>query len=134
LFIAGGDFKKLIGVDFSSVLHDVAQKNKKIFCERSSVSPEKLEFRLQDAREFEFPDGPVFLFLFDPFGEEIMAKVIQNILKSVKSKPRTFYVAYHFPVHQELFKNAGFKEVAVRKRNWKLDYPWVIFQLFQSAE
>lgn len=129
LFIAASyHFKKLIGVDFSRGLHEIAEKNKTLFCQKSGMPLNLFEFKSQDATEFVFPDGPIIVFMFDPFGAEIMLKVAKNILESVKKNPREFYVAYYFPVNKFIFRNLGFKLVTEQKRNWRLDYPWVIYK------
>ena len=66
-------------------LHAVAQAN----VQRLPVE-ERSRFELfcGDAREYEFPDGPIFLYLFDPFPAPILAEVIASLERSIGENPR----------------------------------------------
>ncbi len=57
-----------------------------------------LESICGDAVEFAFRDEPTVLFLFNPFPEWGLKKVIANLEQSLREHPRRVYVLYHNPL------------------------------------
>lgn len=69
---------------------------------------QSIEIILGDAAEFQFPaDSPV-LYLYNPFGPEVIRKVLSNLEKSLSEHPRSCWVVYVNPLHHEIFANCGF--------------------------
>jgi hypothetical protein len=58
-----------------------------------------------DATEFSFPDGELVVYLFNPFTEEVMRKVVTNLQNSPAKK---LYVIYTNPVCAGVFDSSGF--------------------------
>jgi hypothetical protein len=80
-------FKKIVGVEFSKVLHDVTVAN--IAAYRSSKQKcFDIESLHVDATEFRTPDGPCVLFLFSPFRGRVLESVLENIKQSHLDEPR----------------------------------------------
>ncbi len=76
LFVAAEyPFRKVIGVEFSNALHDDAVANLKRyrFPKRRCADIEPVH---ADAREFEFPNDNLVIYLFNPFGEEVMERML----------------------------------------------------------
>jgi hypothetical protein len=90
-------FRRIVGVELLPALHVIALEN----LSRYHAESQKC-FTLQaicsDAVEFVFPDEPVVLFLFNPFPETGLRKVIGNLEKSLNVKPRPVFVLYHNPL------------------------------------
>ena len=99
LLAAAFPFRRLIGVEFAQELHEIAREN---LNGRSSV-----ELYCMDATEYGFPDGPLIVFLYNPFGPEVMAKVAQRL----SGRPST-YVVYINPFHVDSWLKAGFRVIA----------------------
>ena len=86
-------FKKIIGVEYSKVLCEISKQN-------IEQSPEgfmkcrKIEIVCMDASKFSIPQGPLVIFLFNPFGRPVMKKIIINVSVSFKQSPRQIIVIY----------------------------------------
>ena len=84
LFVAAEyPFRKVIGVEFSNALHDDAVANLKRyrFPKRRCADIEPVH---ADAREFEFPNDNLVIYLFNPFGEEVMEGMLANLERSLE--------------------------------------------------
>jgi SAM-dependent methyltransferase len=105
-------FKKILGLEFSPQLHDVAVAN--IHRYRSESQKCRLvESRVMDFVEFEFPDEPLVLYFFDPSNAKVIGQVMKNLERSVRARPREVYVAYVGPRAVELPQVADFLESVV---------------------
>ena len=114
-------FAKIVGIELSRHLHGVAQDNVKRY-RPSSQKCSAFDLRCMDALDFDYGDEPLVLFLFDPFGREVLEKVIANLEASLKSKPREAYVVYVYPQFEDLLKNSSMlQRVSVGGPNWQ---PW----------
>jgi SAM-dependent methyltransferase len=67
-------FGRVIGVEFAKSLVEIAIKNSKIVGARAEV-------RHEDATEFEFPEGDLVVFMFNPFREIVMRQVMDNLAR-----------------------------------------------------
>jgi len=84
-------FTDLTGVDFSAKLCRAARGNLTRLGIRASVI-------CQDAGEFQFPRHPAIVFFYNPFGSDLMQRVLAN----AGSEPRIFvYVNF---LHESLFQ------------------------------
>ena len=92
-------FKQVIGVEFAHELAETAKKNLEILGITNAVVEHA------DAAEYDFPSGGIVVFLFNPFYEEVMQKVIANLKRSL---PKKVYVIYVNPTCAELFDSCDF--------------------------
>jgi SAM-dependent methyltransferase len=92
-------FRKIVGLELLPELHEVAKKN---IARLPTGESERFELLCGDAREFGFPSGPLFLYLFDPFPAEILAEIIKNLEVSMVREPRPVIVAYQNPVSEKV--------------------------------
>ena len=81
--VAEKRLKKVIGVEARKDLFDIASDNLKNAKRKNTP----VEIFNEDAASFDMREGSVF-FLCDPFGKNTLAKVIQNIKKSLAADPR----------------------------------------------
>jgi hypothetical protein len=58
-----------------------------------------------DAAEFSFPEGDLVVYLFDPFTEQVMRKVVENLRGRGSSE---LYIICNNPRHASLFDASGF--------------------------
>jgi SAM-dependent methyltransferase len=101
LLAARKGFKQIVGVDISRQLLDIARRN---MARRKAAC----ELICGDVREFQYPDGPLVLFMYNPFFVEVMERVLQNLSKTVKENPREIYVLYYSAELKELWQQSGF--------------------------
>jgi SAM-dependent methyltransferase len=102
LFVAAEyPFRKVIGVEFSNDLHDEALANLKRYNYRGRRCA-NIEPVHADAREFEFPDDNLVIFLFNPFGPEVMERMLANLERSLERHPRHVIVVMLWPEQSHL--------------------------------
>jgi hypothetical protein len=106
LMAADYPFRRVEGVELLSSLHQIAVSNIGAYSAESQRC-----FTLQsicaDATEFLFPDEPLVVFLFNPFPEAGLRRVVANLEQSLKAHPRAVYVIYHNPVLAEVFSDGA---------------------------
>jgi SAM-dependent methyltransferase len=95
-------FRELIGVELSPKLADMAHKNAAVL---KSHFPERPPITIVtgDASAFPFPAGNIVLFLYNPFGEEVIAKVVAGIEAALAAENRALFVVYYNPVYGHCF-------------------------------
>lgn len=105
LMAAEYPFRRIVGVELLPELHEIAREN--------VVRDPRIELVLGDAREFRFPDGPLVVFLFNPFPPWVLRQVLLNVQESLTRKPREFFVVLHNPQHEaELARVSGLRRLA----------------------
>ncbi len=86
LFAAAYQFRRIVGVEYSATLHEIAQRN--IARYRGKRRCTQIEPINSDAAFFEFPSGPLVLFFNNPFGAAVMRPVVINIRNALLKEPR----------------------------------------------
>lgn len=109
-------FTHLIGVDIAQELITDALTNLKQYKLRNSES--QISFVFSDATQFAIPISACVFYFFNPFGEPILNKVLNNIKKSVQENPREIYCIYINPKYSQCFDNNGFRIVS-KKINFR---------------
>ena len=94
-------FNKVIGVEFSSELVEIANANKCIY------GSEEIEFFNSDASTYILPNGTSLVFLFNPFDEIVLRKFIQNNIEHFKTDKSI--IAYANDIHRETILTMGFQ-------------------------
>jgi SAM-dependent methyltransferase len=84
-------FKRIVGVDFSRELVEVARVNADRFRGLDQGCRE-LEFLCLDAVHLEIPPDPLVLFFYNPFGEPVMQQVMGRVRDSLDERPRRAFV------------------------------------------
>ena len=79
LFMAADHpFKRIVGIEYARGLHDVAIRNVSTY--RSSRQRcTVIEPVHADALEYELPDGPLVLFIFNALAKEIMGELLKRV-------------------------------------------------------
>jgi SAM-dependent methyltransferase len=98
-------FRWIVGVELLPALHQAAQEN---LSEYRSESQKcfMLESICADASEFEFPDEPTVLYLFNPFPESGLRCVIANLEQSLREHRRAVFVLYHNPLLEHVLSES----------------------------
>jgi cyclopropane fatty-acyl-phospholipid synthase-like methyltransferase len=116
LFVAAEyPFRKVIGVEFSNALHDEAVANLKRYkypgrrC--ADIEPVHV-----DARDFEFPNDNLVIYLFNPFGPEVMERMLANLEKSLERHPRHAIVVMLWPDHSDVVERMAIMRVYRKTR------------------
>lgn len=118
-------FAQIIGVELSARLHRIAEQN--IATVGASLRT-RVTLVNQDARRFEFPMTPTVVFLFNPFGAEVMRDVIRKIEDTHRNSDLPVYLLYLWPFQEHVILEKGLWLEVRRGRHWKT------FQLERSQE
>jgi hypothetical protein len=100
-------FKKIIGVEFSAELTSVAKDNLCRYPEEAKNCKD-IELICMDAAEYNLPEEPLVLYLYNPFRQPVMVQVIDNLTASFRKRPRRIVVLYFNPKLADLWSNVGF--------------------------
>jgi SAM-dependent methyltransferase len=106
-------FKKIIGVELSPELNDIALRN----LERlEGVRLDDVEFLVMNASDYVvLPEQAVFYF-YNPFPESVMSRVLHNIKRSYRATPRKCYFLYVNPKCAHLFEKMDFVRLMKQQR------------------
>jgi len=99
-------FRRIVGVELLPALHRAAQENLRKFTSAAQKCF-ALEAVCGDACEFEFPAEPTVLYLFNPLPEAGLARVIENLERSLAARPRKVFVLYHNPLLEHVVARCG---------------------------
>lgn len=99
-------FRRVIGVEFSEPLCQVAGRNLKAF---SRCRKRKFPVTIvhSDVVHYAIQSDDAVFFLYDPFGAKVLSQVLENLLQSVRSHPREIFVIYNSPRHHDLMESCG---------------------------
>lgn len=109
LLAARFPFAAIVGVEFSPQLHQVALDNLRKF-RAATDKGGNVRLELGDASQFPLPPEPGVYYFYNPFGADILGRVVENIRQSLIAAPRPCYLVYYNPVHEEVLAQAGFLE------------------------
>ena len=97
LFVAAEQpFRSITGVELSPNLHAIASANVDRFRYRERGCC-NIELRNLDAAQFDFPDDPIVLYMFNPFGIGTVRQVLRNLETSLRQMPRHAVIVLLWP-------------------------------------
>lgn len=98
-------FRRVIGVEFAPALHEIAQRNVARYRNLRPAAP-PVEMYLEDAASYAIPDEDLVLFLYNPFDDAVLNRVIENVEASLNRSPRRFTVVYRNPRHGDILEKS----------------------------
>jgi hypothetical protein len=107
--------RRIIGVEFSPHLHEIAERNIRSYRDGSQRCW-NIESVLADVVNYKLPEKPVVLYLFNPLNEKMVEVLLANIRRSLVVRPRPVFVLYKNPIAGSLFEKGKFlKAVRISK-------------------
>lgn len=104
-------FRSIVGVELLPELHRAAEENIRKY-KSESQKCFALQSICMDATQFQFPEEPIVLYLFNPLPEAGLRHVMANLEESLRTHPRTVYVLYHSPLLEHvLSESAAWKKL-----------------------
>lgn len=103
-------YEKVTGIELDPELVEEANKNKKQYKLRTKNAI--IQFSQANALIYPFKNEPSLYFLFNPFNEEVLQKVLENILKINRSE---LWLIYMNPLYTGPFDKAGLKPIKTFK-------------------
>jgi hypothetical protein len=94
-------FRRLVGVELLPELLEAGRRN---IARLPATEQPRFELVEADARSYEFPSEPTFLYLFDPFPPAVLAEVLANLAHSIREHPRPVLIGYQNPVSEYVLR------------------------------
>lgn len=91
-------FRKVVGVEFSRELHDIAEDNIKRY-KSATQKCRDISSVCADFTQFPIPPGPLFVFLYNPSSLEITSALARNLAGSLRENARQCWVLYVTPAY-----------------------------------
>ena len=109
-------FKKITGVEFAKELYDICRDNlNKV---KDKLRTKNIEIHYDDAVDYKIPFDANVMFFFNPFDEQVMEKVLNNIESSLQNSKRTIYIIYLSPLYENCFYKMGYhKSFELKNKN-----------------
>ena len=117
LFASDHPWRRILGVEFSPALHAIAVANVRVY-RAPSQQCRAIEPLLGDATSFTFPDGPLFVYLYNPFSQPIMGRFVDNLGRALADKPREAWVVYVNPVERAAFDGVRWLRLTHDRGDW----------------
>lgn len=114
LLAATYPFQSVTGIEFAKELHEKASANLDWARSHGHLLCKNVTVRNESALETDLPDGPVVIFMFNPFREPVMRGFLDRIAASVRERPRPVTVIYVNPEEGLLFARPDVVELPLR--------------------
>ena len=98
LAAAGARFDRVVGVELSAHLVEVARRNVARY-RRPGLAP--IEIVHADAASHTLEDDESVFFFYNPFGADVLALVLDRVERSLQRRPRAVQLVYVNPVHAD---------------------------------
>jgi hypothetical protein len=99
-------FRRIVGVELLPALHHTAQENLQNYHSESQKCF-ALDSLCADATAFAFPAEPAVLYLFNPFPESGLQRLLANLEESLRQNPRPVFVLYHNPLLERVLRESA---------------------------
>jgi SAM-dependent methyltransferase len=111
LMAAEYPFRRIVGVELLPALHRIARENVAAY-KSESQQCFVLEAICADAIDFAFPKEALVIYLFNPFPEAGLRRVLARLEQSLRALPRPVYVLYHNPILEHVLEESvSFKKL-----------------------
>jgi 16S rRNA G966 N2-methylase RsmD len=120
LFLAAErPFRRVLGVEYASDLHAIAEQNI-----RSYRNPRQQCFQIEslnvDATEFDPPRENTVAYFFSPFNRPLMEPLIQRLDDSIQACPRDFFIVYLNPELSDIIENTRHFRIISKTRYYTI--------------
>jgi len=96
-------FREVRGVEFAHELCEIAKKNYDVYKAKTGFSKECRIIEC-DATNYAINTDENVFFMFDPFDETILIKVLSNIAASLQTQRRKILIIYHRPKYDHIIE------------------------------
>ena len=106
-------FRRVIGVEISAELHQIAKRN--VDRALPTVRCKNIELVNSGAQEYEVPDDVTVVYFFNPFRGPVFHDVVKNLVASLARNSRTMRIIYLNPVEEATLLVAGARVMKARR-------------------
>jgi precorrin-6B methylase 2 len=98
-------FKRVIGVELSKELNDIAKENIERTIDR--LTCKNIELINADVLDYEIPDDVTVVYFGNPFTGDIFASTVQKLKASLERNPRVLRIIYLNPIEEAILLREG---------------------------
>lgn len=124
-------FRSIEGIELSRELHEIASVNVRTACKQNDRN--RVQLHQGDAASYEFPEYPLVVYLFNPFGPPVLSSIARKLELSFRQHPRPIFVVYMNPVHRDEFKAPAFQALSSRWFDPIAQTPFVIYRMAERS-
>ena len=106
LIAARYGFRKVIGIEFSPQLCEVARRNAAVF-PKAALKHSVIEVVERDAALQPIDAEMNVFYMYNPFDGIVLSRVLENIRGSLATSPRKIWLIYNTPRHDSVIEQAG---------------------------
>lgn len=106
LLAAQFGFEKVVGVEFSPRLCDIARQNVKTFAKRTRMTP-CVDVIESDVALYDIEPEQCIFFIYNPFDDVVMERLVLNLRDSLHQFPRKVWLLYNTPIHATVIERSG---------------------------
>ena len=119
LMAAAYPFRAIVGVEYAQDLHRRAEENVRSY--RGKKLCKFIESQYLEARDYQFPEGDLVVYMFNPFPAATLRAVLDNLHFSTRSETRQVFIALEYP-HETgaLLDGEAWLTAVVRRPRWRL--------------
>ena len=96
-------FERVVGVEFSPELCEIARRNVAVYLAKRDSVPDVVVIEC-DVVDYDISPSDQIFYLANPFDDTVLHKMWTNICNSIKASPRNMWIIYHNPVHHDIIK------------------------------
>jgi SAM-dependent methyltransferase len=89
-------FRKIVGIEFSHELHQVAQANIRQF-NRHDIKCDDIQLLCMDVVDYVLPEECILCYFCNPFDAGFMKEIASRIARSFFDSPRDVFIVYQNP-------------------------------------
>jgi SAM-dependent methyltransferase len=125
-------FRRVIGVEISPVLAEIARTN--LAARRRQHRCRNVEIVVSDVAEYSVPDDLTIGYLFHPVVNETLDALLRSIVDSIDRRPRPVRLIYVFPLQRSRVVATGRFRLLKEQRTRPLDPSWppTAAEIFES--
>ena len=107
LLAAVHPFRRIVGVEASLSLHTVASRNMRAWA-RAGNDTRHIDLVHADASQPDIPEEPCVIYLFNPFRDRALARVLLHVKWTLQRCPRDLWLIYYNPQFGYMVENSPY--------------------------
>lgn len=111
-FIAADEgYRNIVGVELNQALHSEALSNRATVQHR--IPDATIDLRCESATEIEYPDGPLVVFMFNPFRRKVFSDAVTLLEQRAQRSDAPLWIIYVHPLeHDRMLASPHFDLIA----------------------
>ncbi len=114
-------FEKIVGIEVAPLICDISRNNIDNY---NNVLQKcfNIELICSDASVFPIPKENLVLYLYNPFDDYVLRKLLSNVEKSLSNTSHKLFIVYVNPIHAKLMEDAKFLKLVEYNKNNLIEF------------